>query len=193
VTLGVGTGWMREEFEALGAPPFDTRGRTTDNYIRAFRALWAGEDKDVIFLPAPKQARLPIWIGGESDPALRRAARLGDGWYPMGINPRFPLDSLARYKARIVELAALAEKAGRDPGSVALAYWASWYPSPEARASDGARRLLSGADKDAAEDIAALGALGVRTIVLGHASPTVAEHVAKMERFQAEVAALVRA
>ena len=120
VTLGVGTGWMREEFDALGAPSFDTRGRTTDEYIRRFRALWAGEDREVIFLPRPAQGTIPIWIGGESDPALRRAVRLGDGWYPIGSNPRFPLDTLARYAARVKELHALAERDKRDPQSIAL-------------------------------------------------------------------------
>lgn len=192
VTLGVGTGWMQEEFEALGVPPFDSRGRTTDEYIRRFRMLWTGEDQDVIFLPRPAQGTIPIWIGGESDPALRRAARLGDGWYPMGINPSFPLDSLARYSARVAELRILTEKAGRDTRSVELSYWASWYPAPEKRTSDGARMLFTGSDANVAEDIAALASLGVTTVVLGHASPSVAEHVAKMERFMAEVAPLVR-
>ena len=188
VTLGVGTGWMREEFEALGAPDFDTRGRSTDDTIRRFRALWAGEDKDVIFAPRPAQGAIPIWIGGESDPALRRAARLGDGWYPMGINPSFPLDSLARYRARVAELRTLTEKAGRDPKSVVLAYWASWWPAPEARASDGQRKLFTGADKDVAADVAALAELGASAVVVGHASASVSEHVAKMERFRTEVA-----
>ena len=89
--VGCGVGWMREEFEAIGAPDFDRRGTVTDEFIRAFHDLWTNENpafegqyvryKDITFEPKPVQKpHPPIWTGGESPPALRRAARLADGW-----------------------------------------------------------------------------------------------------------------
>ena len=102
VTVGVGVGWLREEFEALGAADFDRRGAVSDEYLRIFKALWtespvsfAGEFyrfEDVRCLPEPVQKpHPPIWIGGHSKAALRRVARLGDGWHPVGANPAVPL------------------------------------------------------------------------------------------------------
>ena len=100
--VGCGVGWLREEFEAIGAPPYDERGAVGDEYIRAFKELWTSDNpsfegkycrfSNITFLPKPVQRpHPPIWIGGESPPALRRAARLGDAWYPIGDNPRFPM------------------------------------------------------------------------------------------------------
>lgn len=90
VILGAGVGWMAEEFELLQSPPYADRGPVTDSYIRLFRELWTSpsptfEDafysvSNVGFEPKPVQNPLPIWIGGITGPALRRAAKLGDGW-----------------------------------------------------------------------------------------------------------------
>ena len=97
--LGVGAGWMREEFEALGfSHTFDPRGKATDEAINLFRAAWTtngpieahGEVYDVNpVLMWPKPARpggLPIWIGGHGKRSIRRAAELGDGWQPLRIS-----------------------------------------------------------------------------------------------------------
>ncbi|NQZ98879.1 MAG: LLM class F420-dependent oxidoreductase [Myxococcales bacterium] len=88
VTLTVGVGWSNVEFDLVGQD-FRTRGKRTDEMIEVMRKLWTGEmvehqgrffDFDRLEMnPAPR-ARIPIWVGGISDPALRRAARLGDGW-----------------------------------------------------------------------------------------------------------------
>ena len=101
LTVGCGVGWMREEFEAIGTPPFDNRGSVSDEYIRVFKELWTSDAptfegkyasfSDIVFSPQPVQKpHPPIWIGGESPAALRRAARLGDAWYPIGSNPTYP-------------------------------------------------------------------------------------------------------
>ncbi|MEJ0067856.1 MAG: TIGR03619 family F420-dependent LLM class oxidoreductase [Pseudomonadota bacterium] len=98
ITLGVGVGWMREEFAALGAADFDRRGAVTDEYIAIWKKLWttspvAHDGRFYSFGPVrcepPPQQRPhpPIWIGGHTDAALRRAARLGDGWHPIGADP----------------------------------------------------------------------------------------------------------
>ena len=102
VIVGIGVGWMREEFEALGLPPFQERGAVVDEYILAFKELWTSDNptfdgeycrfSDITFLPKPVQKpHPPIWVGGESRRAMRRAARLGNGWYPIGSNPQFPM------------------------------------------------------------------------------------------------------
>jgi probable F420-dependent oxidoreductase len=97
VILAVGAGWMKDEFATLSAD-FHNRGKIMDEQIRLMRTLWT-EDKpqfngrffkinDVIFLPKPVSKNgPPIWIGGTSPAALRRAARLGDGWHAEGFSP----------------------------------------------------------------------------------------------------------
>ncbi len=217
VTVGCGVGWMREEFEALGAPPFDERGAVADEYIRAFRELWTNPApafdgkyvrfSDISFLPQPIQKpHPPIWIGGESAPAMKRAARLGDGWYPIGSNPRYPLDSLGRYRDAVARLHRYAEAGDRDPAGITLAYCAlrwsgSGYgadarPGTEAAATDdaaddGGRRLLTGAPAEIAGDIDALCDLGVRHLVLNFQSAEPAQTLERMEWFTRDVRPLV--
>lgn len=117
VIFGVGPGWMREEFEALGVS-FQARGRMTDEYIDVIRALWekdapgfAGEFcsfSNIKFYPKPYQEpRPPIWIAGSSAYALGRAARLGDGWHPTWVSP----DDVRR---GIGEINRIANESGRD-------------------------------------------------------------------------------
>ncbi len=212
VIVGCGVGWMREEFEAIGAPPFDERGAVVDEYIRAFRELWTApapafdgsyvKFSHISFLPQPVQKpHPPIWIGGESAPAMRRAARLGDGWYPIGSNPRYPLDSLERYREALARLRQDAEAGDRDPAEITLAYCAlrwsgSGYgadrpESNDAATSNGGRRLLSGAPEQVAGDIDALGDLGVRHLVLNFQSAEPAQTLERMEWFTREVRPLV--
>ncbi len=118
VIFGVGPGWMREEFSALGVP-FGERGKRTDEYIEAIRELWENDRPsfngqyvgfdNISFLPKPEQTELPIWIGGGSDKAVERAAVHGDGWQPTGISPRDMqegirnLERLARERGRDME------------------------------------------------------------------------------------------
>jgi probable F420-dependent oxidoreductase len=201
VTLGIGAGWMREEFEAIDAPDFNRRGKVTDEYVAAFRELWTKEHPkfsgefvtfdNVTFAPKPAQkAGIPIWVGGESGPALRRTARLGDAWYPIGSNPAFPLDSLARFRAAVEKLRKLASEAGRDPKSIGLAFRFPRYgTSLPDKAGDGERRLFSGSAAAIADDIKALAGIGVGAVDLGFGGATAAEMLAEMKRFKAEVMA----
>ena len=114
VALGAGVGWMREEFDMQGVD-FRTRGRRFDESIEVLRKCWSGEFVEhhgahfdfprVRMLPAPAKP-VPIWIGGTSDAALRRAARLGDGWVGSGQTPD-QLDAI------LAKLASLRREAGR--------------------------------------------------------------------------------
>ncbi|MEV4531275.1 LLM class flavin-dependent oxidoreductase [Streptosporangium sp. NPDC049304] len=82
LVLGVGVGWARQEFEALGVP-FERRGALTDDHLRVIRAAWEN-DEDY------QAGRIPIWVGGNGDVGLRRAVRLGEAWHPL----RLTLDRL---------------------------------------------------------------------------------------------------
>ena len=103
LTLGVGVGWMEEEFQALDAPPFSQRGEVTNEYLQIFKELWTSDNPSfdgehyqfsgINFLPKPVQKpHPPIWVGGQSRRAIRRAAQLGNGWHPVGAIPAAPLE-----------------------------------------------------------------------------------------------------
>jgi probable F420-dependent oxidoreductase len=201
VILGIGAGWMKEEFEAISAPPFAERGKVTDEYVAAFKELWtkdkprfAGKyvnfDK-ITFAPKPSQkGGIPIWVGGESGPALRRTAKYGDAWYPIPNNPAFPMDSLKRLTAGIARLRQLTAEAGRDPKSVGVTVrFPRWGDGLPAKADDGERKLFSGTPADIAGDIKALEALGVGAIDTGFSGSTVPDILADMKKFKTEVLA----
>jgi probable F420-dependent oxidoreductase len=118
--LGIGAGWMKEEFDVLGVP-FDDRGKRTDEYIRTLRVLWGDESPtfhgdfvdftDTYVRPQPVNKTIPIHIGGHTDRAARRAGELGDGFFP-GASDK---DTLAH---AIDTMRRHAEKNGRDPDAI---------------------------------------------------------------------------
>ena len=109
--LGVGTGWLEEEFRFLNAD-FERRGAITDEAIAAMHALWREPAtsfqgqfyafSDAVFFPKPARGGPPLWVGGNTLPAIRRAARVGDAWVPFGIG-------LDDFKAGVASLRTLAE------------------------------------------------------------------------------------
>lgn len=197
LVVGIGAGWMAEEFTALQTEDFAARGVVTDEYLDAFRVLWTQANpsfagkyvqfSDISFEPKPVQTPLPIWVGGESGPALRRTARIGDAWYPIGTNPAFPLDSLARFKAAVARLRAMTEKAGRDPASVALAYRVSRLGQPAAKAGDGEHKLFTGDNAQVAADIASLRDAGVTFMDFGFAGGNADAMLDGMKQFRDQV------
>ena len=120
--LGIGVGWLEEEFDAIGVP-FAERGRRTDEYVHAMRALWT-QDKasyngdfvhfdDCIMRPQPVNGTIPIHIGGHTDVAAKRAGRLGDGFFP----GKGSVEELAR-AFDIVRTTA--RDNGRDPDTIEI-------------------------------------------------------------------------
>jgi probable F420-dependent oxidoreductase len=118
VILGVGAGAMTEEFDALGVP-FRQRGALTNEGMEIMKELWTNPDPHYRsqrwnlagfkFAPKPvQQPAIPLWVGGSSSGALRRAATLGDGWHPTGL-------SSEEFRAGREEVRKLAMAAGRDP------------------------------------------------------------------------------
>lgn len=202
VTLGCGTGWMREEFEAIGAPDFDARGRVTDEYIAAFREAWTADDpafegsfvkfSDLTILPKPAQAGgPPIWTGGESGPAMRRAGRIADGWFPIGGNPRFPLDTVARYQKGRDKVRAIAREAGRKPDSVALGYWTYGPKDAPETTDDGDRVLFTGSRQDQIDDVRRMEDAGLSYLQVMMLRTTADETLDAISSFADEVIAKV--
>jgi probable F420-dependent oxidoreductase len=199
IIAGVGSGWMKEEFAALQTPPFEARGAVTDDYIRAWKSLWT-EDRpamdathvkfaDVVFKPKPaSRPHPPIWVGGESAPALRRAATIGDGWYPVSNNAHIPLNTPALLKAGIDRLHRAAEKAGRDPAGIDIAY--VWFMPPhwgKKTNPDGTRRMFTGSADAMQEDAAAFAAVGVRHLIVYAQQPTIEATLDVQQRFAEDV------
>ena len=198
--VGIGAGWLKEEFEAIGAPPFGERGAVTDEYMLAFRELWTKEAprfdgkfvkfKDVIFAPKPVQKCPPMWVGGESGPALRRTARIGDGWYPIGTNPQHPLNTMPRYRASVERLRNLTQDAGRKPESVALTYRVQRFGTQvPAKADNGERTLFSGSNAELIEDVRAMRALGVAALDFNFAAASADDAIAAMRQLHEQVLA----
>ncbi len=119
VLLGIGVGWLKEEFEALGVP-FEERGKRTDEYMRAMRELWGSEKptfegrfvkfRDAYCRPQPVRKHVPLIVGGHSEAAAKRAGRLGDGFFPARGAPAELFDLVRR----------TAREAGRDPASIEI-------------------------------------------------------------------------
>jgi probable F420-dependent oxidoreductase len=204
IILGVGAGWLREEFEALQADPYDARGKVTDEYIAAFKELWQSDTPsfkgeyvkfdNIQFEPKPVNNRhIPIWVGGESNPALRRTAKVADAWYPGSRNPKHRLDTPERLADGIAKLAAIAEKQGRDPATIDKAYVAltplSWSAEP---GHDTPRRILTGTPEQIAEDVRAFGNVGVTHFNVSFPTSTVNEATDAIQKFSEDVMPLIK-
>jgi len=196
--VGCGVGWMEEEFEAIGAPPYAERGAVGNEYLRVFKELWTSDEpsfdgdyasfSNIAFAPKPVQdPHPPLWIGGESPPALRRAAQLGDAWYPICSNPAFPVGTLSQYAEYQARVRANAERAGRDPATLDFAYSVNWYGSEQLFDEDGGHLILTGSPDRIAADIVALEELGVNHLMLNFQGDTLEATYEDLARFIEDV------
>jgi probable F420-dependent oxidoreductase len=127
--LGVGIGWLREEYDAMGTP-FERRGARFDEYIEAMRQVWAGDTVEhesehlhwsgFKSYPVPVQKPFPVVIGGSKGKAFQRIARFGQGWFAPTVSP----DQL---KPMLDELARACDEVGRDPAEVEIS--SMWIPA----------------------------------------------------------------
>jgi probable F420-dependent oxidoreductase len=196
VTVGIGVGWMAEEFRALQTPDFAHRGAVTDEYIDIFRKLWTAKPvafrgrfysfDEVVCQPAPLQAGgPPIWVGGHSGPALRRVAKLGDGWHPVGATAASPLPPTeVAEKLRVIEKLMQAE--GRDFAKLQVSYKAPIYDGGMPPKGE-ARRLFTGGRDAALEDVDAFAKAGVHELVFDFRAPSRAEALERMHRFAEDI------
>jgi probable F420-dependent oxidoreductase len=203
LTLGIGVGWCREEFEAIAAAPFDDRGHVTDEWMMACKELWTNDTPrfdgkyvkfaDVVFTPKPVQQPIPIWVGGESAPALRRTVRYADCWYPVGTNPQFPMNTISRFKSGLARFRGFAEKAGRDPATIQVALRVLVGPSPRPRRTiDGEGEMFTGGTADYVGDLKALVDLGIDAVDVRLFDRSLDSTLALMHRFRDEVMAKLR-
>jgi probable F420-dependent oxidoreductase len=190
--LGVGAGHVREEFEALGAD-FERRGAVLDESIDALRAALGTEEfpehhgklydfEGLGQRPRPAQDRVPVWVGGSSPAALRRAALKGDGWLPQG-DPRDLLPD------RIARIRRLREEAGIEgPFTVGAIAEPLYVGTP---GWDVGRRTVGGPVEAIAESLRAYRAMGVDQVQVRFRSRSRDELVGQIEQFGEEVAPLL--
>jgi alkanesulfonate monooxygenase SsuD/methylene tetrahydromethanopterin reductase-like flavin-dependent oxidoreductase (luciferase family) len=152
LVLGVGVGWAREEFGALGVP-FRDRGRLTDEYLLAIRAAWQDETDY-------RSGHIPLWIGGNSDAALRRAVRLGDAWHPLRFTPGWMAEAAGR-------LTACAAEQGRPAPALMPRIALRLTDAPVTASISGGDRLAGhGTIDQIMADLGQLRSLGADTVVL---------------------------
>jgi probable F420-dependent oxidoreductase len=192
--VGVGVGWMREEFAALAAQSYERRGTVSDEYIEAWRCLWrdkvAAYDGEfvsfsgVIAEPKPvQQPGPPLWIGGEGPAARRRVARHGDGWYPVAGNPAHRLDTVERFAAGVADVRRRAEANGRDPSTINVALFVPWARLGDAVMKDGERMAFTGPRDALLEDMAAFEAAGLNVFVPALGAASASAMVERCEAF----------
>ncbi|WP_234541612.1 LLM class F420-dependent oxidoreductase [Streptomyces shenzhenensis] len=192
LVLGVGAGHVREEFEVLGVD-FGRRGAVLDEVIDALRAALGADEfpshhgKFYDFdglgqRPRPAQERVPVWVGGSSPAAVRRAALKGDGWLPQG-------DPRDRLPDQIARLRRLREEAGlEEPITIGAITEPLYVGTPDWAVG---RRTLSGAPEALAESLRAYGAMGVHQVQVRFRSRSRAELIDQIEAFGADVAPLL--
>ena len=188
VILGVGAGYLEPEFAALDAD-FEHRNDVLDDALRTMVAAWSGDDVDgVATTPRPtQQSGPPVWIGGNSKRAIRRAVELGRGWVPMpspasaATHLRTPgLESLDDLSERMSYLREQCDAAGRDVGEIDVAFMPSGLDM-FARATPDAARVV--------DDIGALAAIGVTWVTVALPADTRADLLREIDAFGRDVIA----
>jgi len=185
--LGVGVGWMREEFEVLDMP-FDHRGARADEQLEVFKVLFSSDKPsfagtyysfpEIRFEPKPVQDPIPIWVGGASDPAFRRVVRFGDVFHAAFQ----PLEELEAAWQRIGEIC---DDSGRERSE--LGFSVRCYLDPDARMDPA--KGLQGSPDQMLDRIGRMHEIGVDHIVVDITAPGgVQGRIDTMERFMAEVA-----
>ena len=188
LVVGVGAGWLEQEFDALSVP-YAERGPRTDEYLRVYRNLWETETSSfdgrwkqyTNMRMFPKGARdrrgtIPIWVGGNGDPSIRRAAELGDGWHPINLGP-------GEFPAFVEKYRAACERFGKAPGPICLRHMPGGRTRP-----DGGRWPLTGTPEEQAADLRAYQEAGLDEFMLSVPARSVADLVAYLRSFMREVA-----
>jgi probable F420-dependent oxidoreductase len=170
LVLGVGVGWMREEFEAIGIPAAE-RGARTDEHLQVMKTLWSEDPasfegrftrfENVVLATTPRtEGGPPIWIGGNTDAALRRALRFGSGWHGFEVFP----EEIADLRER---LGRLAEEGGRDPADLELSVARGLMPpGREQESFIPDRRMLGGSAGSVVDELGRYADEGVELVLI---------------------------
>ena len=195
LTVGIGAGWMEEEINLLGAPTFKRRGKLVDETLSAMKTLWTDVDpvfqgefvsfSDLKFEPKQEQKpHPPIWVGGETKPARRRAGQVGDGWYPVGNNPASPYDNVERFVGGLADVRKYAEDAGRNPAGIKIALNGLWFRMGETfENEDGERMPFTGSEGAIIDDIGAYGDAGLDELIIGFESDNLEVSLERLDAF----------
>jgi len=192
--VGAGVGWMKEEFDLLHVP-YEERGEVMDEYLRILKEVWSEKNpsfngkyfqfSNVHFSPKVVQKpHPPIWVGGESPRAIRRAAELGDGWFPIDSNPKFPLSNSSQMAEAISRLRKQAKKAGRSPDDVRLGYLAQNFGLNDLPEKG---KLFFGNSRKILADIKEFESLGVSFLAFSFLRENLEKTKAYSEKFAREV------
>ena len=188
LVVGVGAGWLEQEFEALSVP-FAERGPRTDEYLRVYRNLWETETSSFsgqfkhytkmrMFPKAAPNRRgtIPIWVGGNGKASIRRAAELGDGWHPINLSPAEFAEHIAQYRTQCARF-------GKQPGPVCLRHMPGGRTRPQ-----GGAWPLSGTSAEQAADVRSYAAAGLDELMLSLPARSVSELLTMLRAFMREVA-----
>jgi probable F420-dependent oxidoreductase len=168
--LGIGAGWMQEEFRALGIDPSE-RGARTDEHVEVLRTLWTQDPasfsgrftrfEGIVGVTTPRtEGGPPIWVGGNTDVALRRAIRLGDGWHGFEVYPEDMPDVRERLERS-------GEEGGRDPASLVLSVVRGLIPpGREEESFIPDRRMLGGSAEAIVDELGRYADQGVEDVVI---------------------------
>lgn len=188
--LGIGIGWMVEEFEALGLP-FKDRAAVSAEQVQIFKRLWEDERPrfegrhyrfgELAFYPKPVQKpRIPLWVGGEGEHAQRRAGRYGDAWFPYFVKIT-PQELAARFE----NVQRSAKEAGRDPADLRLNCCLPVELTKEAVPQEPDR--LNGNPEQVSKALQGFQKVGVQHIALQFMVPHLPERLEQIDRFAREV------
>ncbi len=192
IILGCGVGWLEEEFEALDTFDFKRRGKVTDEYIEIFKRIAAGGEVgfdgetykfDPVF-SSPGSVQRPhpqVLIGGIADPALKRVARIGDGWLAVAAPP----DLLAE---AVKKLGGFTREAGRKPEDISLTYKIFLNIGEAKRGRFGVREPGTGSLDDIVDDVKRIMGLGFSRIIVRCRGRTLPDLEGQMSRFVDEIA-----
>jgi len=183
LVVGVGAGWLREEFDALGVP-FAERGKRTDEALGVLRNLWADAPSSfegtwsryhqAVSRPSGdpgRKGQIEPLVGGTSAAAIRRAARLGDGWHPLNLSASALPPAVAAYRKAC-------EREGRQPGRVIARHFPEAIPS-----SARPRQLFTGSDAEMVADLDSYHAVGIDELVVSWHDPDLDATLARWEHF----------
>lgn len=191
---GVGVGWLEKEFDALGAS-YKDRGAVTDEYLQIFRTLWLDREPEfrgehygfggVYFAPKPvRGGHIPIWVGGHTRRAIRRAVKYGDAWHPTRQTPEFVARNLPYLRD-------CAESAGRDPAEIAVSLKRTLHFTDlglEEGASNRSNGALIASTGEIIEDVQACREIGIEQLTFDFRTPGADDCIRTMERFADAVA-----
>jgi probable F420-dependent oxidoreductase len=188
LVVGVGAGWLEPEFDALSVP-FAERGPRTDEYLRVYRNLWETETSsfdgafkhytNMRMFPkgaASRRGTIPLWVGGNGPPSIRRAAELGDGWHPINLGTEEFAGLVTNYREACARF-------GKQPGPICLRHMPGGRTRP-----DGGRWPLTGTADEQAADLRAYRDAGLDEFMLSLPARNMNELLTQLRGFMREAA-----